>query len=54
MQVRFDPDALSELAGAMDWYTARSTSAGRTFAIEIERTSGSKSRLPTPWWFRSA
>ena len=37
MEVRFDPDALDELTGAVNWYSARSERAARLFAIEFER-----------------
>ncbi len=49
MQVRFDPDALSELAGAMDWYMARSAAAGRAFAMAIERTVARLREHPLRW-----
>lgn len=49
MQVRFEPDALSELAGAMDWYAARSGAAGRTFVAEIEHVIERLRESPLRW-----
>ncbi len=49
MQVRFDPEALAELTGAMDWYSARSELAARTFAIELERAVLRLSEAPMRW-----
>lgn len=49
MQLRFDPDALSELAGALDWYSARSAAAGRMFAVEIDRAVERLRESPLRW-----
>lgn len=49
MQVQFDPEALSDLAGAMDWYTARSASAADSFAQEIERAVVRLQESPLRW-----
>jgi plasmid stabilization system protein ParE len=37
LQVHFDPEAVAELTNALDWYSARSERAARSFALELER-----------------
>ena len=49
MEVRFDPDALDELAGAMDWYAARSERAAKMLVIEFERAVLRLRESPTRW-----
>ena len=49
MEVRFDPAALDELAGAMDWYAARSERAASMFVIEFERAVQRMRESPLRW-----
>ena len=54
MRVHFDPAALAELIGAVDWYAARSEQAARKLAIEFERSvlrlREAPLRWPTSWY----
>lgn len=49
MQIRFDPEALAELTGAMDWYSVRSERAARMFVIEFERAVLRLRESPLRW-----
>jgi plasmid stabilization system protein ParE len=49
MQVRFHPEALAELVGAMDWYGVRSERAKTAFLDEFERAVLRMREAPLRW-----
>jgi plasmid stabilization system protein ParE len=49
MELHFDPAALDELVGAVDWYAARSDRAASMFTIEFGRAVLRLRESPLRW-----
>lgn len=49
MEVRFEPDALSELARAKEWYVAQSPRAAEDFSEEFRRALQRMRESPLRW-----
>ncbi|MBL8753291.1 MAG: type II toxin-antitoxin system RelE/ParE family toxin [Planctomycetes bacterium] len=49
MELRFDPAAMDELVGSLDWYAARSGRAASMFTIEFERAVLLLREAPLRW-----